>query len=72
MERVRPNPALYDDILERILDRGVILDGLSSLAAVSSRLGRSIHATAYCPLADNKETPTVVLTPPRKRDREEP
>ncbi len=70
MERSRPGPALYEEVLERILDRGVILDGMSSLAVLSSTLNCSIRVTAYCPLEDKLETPSVVLCPPRKRHRE--
>ena len=69
MERIRPNPALVEEILERILDRGIVLDGLSSLAAVSRKRGSSIHATAYCPVEDKPQSSSAVLFPPRKRDR---
>ena len=70
MERADPSPALYEEVLERILDRGIILDGLSSLAALSSKLDPTIRATAYCPLEKAQTTPTAVICPPRKRDRE--
>ena len=70
MESIRPSPALYDEILERILDRGIVLDGLSSLAAASSKIGRSLHATVYCPVENEPEPAACVLFPPRVRDRE--
>ena len=70
MDRLCPNPALIDEILERILDRGMVLDGLSSLAAVSSKRKEPIRATAYCSIEDEPALSTAVLFPPRKRDRD--
>ena len=61
----------YEEILERILDRGMVLDGLSSLAALSASTSRTIRATAFCSLEDEKpKMPSSVLCPPRKRDRD--
>ncbi len=70
VDLLRTTVVTYEEVLERILDRGLILDGLSSLAALSNTNGDPLRATAFCSLEDKrKSTPSLVLVPPRKRDR---
>ena len=70
MDILRATVPSYEEVLERILDRGIVLDGLSSLAALSKKLDRRrLHVTAYCPLEGGPEKPSAVRFPPRKRQR---
>lgn len=71
MYELRQSAPSYRDVLERVLDRGIVLDGLSSLAALSSVHHQSLRVTALCSLDDRElKTPSAVLCPPRKRDRD--
>ena len=56
-----------EEILERILDRGIVLDGLSHLAAPASNPG--INAAALPDDSLKRATPMSLLCPPRERDR---
>ena len=71
MYKLRLSTPPYRDVLERILDRGIVLDGLSSLAALSSVRRQPLRAVALCSLDDlEPKIPSAVLCPPRKRQRD--
>ena len=49
-----PGIQFTDEILERILDRGMVLDGMSQLVALASGRSESILlASPYCPFDSN-------------------
>lgn len=64
----RAEGTLYcEEVLERILDRGIVVDGSSHLAAIAEHL--AMHAEAIPDLPE-RLTPVAVLCPPRSRERE--
>ncbi len=58
----------YEEVLERILDRGMVLDGLSFLAAVTDSEPLSVEVDRVAP--DSEQVPAAVIAPPRIRDRD--
>lgn len=66
---VRTETTRYsDEVLERVLDRGIILDGMSQLAALASH--STVRAEAVLDNAPQRSTPMSLLCPPRQHDRE--
>ncbi len=64
----RSEGTLYcEEVLERILDRGIVLDGCSHLAAMGEDPGMHAEAVSDQPA---RLMPVAVLCPPRSRDRE--
>lgn len=55
-----------DEILERILDRGIVLDGPSLLAALTSN--SRMHAEALADDSRARITPRSILCAPRQTD----
>jgi len=60
----------YEEVLERILDHGMVLDGMSHIAALSNN--SPISAQAKSEDRSRQENPTAVVSPPRARDRDLP
>lgn len=57
----------YDDLLERIVDRGMVLDGLSHLAAITDSADLSAHTSSEEP--DRSMPAAGTMWRPRARSR---
>ena len=62
------NTQLYEELLERIVDRGMVLDGMSRLAALGTSAVLSAHTS--CDEPDNRRVPDCLMWPPRSRNRD--
>jgi hypothetical protein len=58
----------YDDLLERIIDRGMVLDGMSHLAAIATSARLSAHTSRDKP--ERAAAPAGALWPPRALARQ--
>jgi hypothetical protein len=58
----------YEEVLERILDRGMMVDAMSRVAALSNNAPLAAQTEPVD--ASGQSTPTALISPPRVRDRD--